>query len=84
MYIDKINRNIDLDYIKSKLDLCEKDIVFISGSLIENIKGNFSKNIGNIYSDIDIFILKDELKKILMLIMMKAFLKFILEIIMEY
>lgn len=60
MYIDKINNDIDIDYIKLKLDLYENDMVFTSGSVIENIVGNFSKNIGNIDSDIDIFIIKND------------------------
>lgn len=62
--LKKILKNsLKLDFLENDilnyLDFNEKDIVYVSGSLIECEKEKCSSGMGNKFSDIDIFIIRD-------------------------
>ncbi|KAB3529862.1 hypothetical protein [Alkaliphilus serpentinus] len=59
-------RNIILNKkdILEKLDYEEEDIIFLGGSLIEGSINKLSNGMGNKLSDIDVFILSNDIKKI--------------------
>ena len=54
-------RDFEIKYsdIISKLSLHNNDIAYISGSLVEGVLDEFGKGMGNQYSDIDVFIIRE-------------------------
>ncbi|MCL2717463.1 MAG: hypothetical protein FWE14_01595 [Lachnospiraceae bacterium] len=53
---------ITFDEILHSISVVENDIVYLSGSLIEGYMNEFSKGMGNLYSDIDVFVIRDSEK----------------------
>ncbi|WP_449455127.1 hypothetical protein [Streptococcus suis] len=51
-----------LDELKENLKIFPTDIVYIGGSLIDGEVNKYSKGLGNKYSDLDIFIIRDKVK----------------------
>ncbi len=62
--IDIPQRNIELDTdaLLKELNFDQNDIIFLGGSLIEGNFIQFSKGMGNKYSDIDLFIISDNIE----------------------
>lgn len=56
--LDKINKKINKQEVLKMLNVKEKDIVYVGGSLIESQVNPISHRIGNEYSDLDLFILR--------------------------
>lgn len=65
-FIDIKQRNISIDKrdILEILDFEKEDIIFLGGSLIEGSLNKNSKGMGNKLSDIDVFIISNDIKKI--------------------
>lgn len=65
-FINIKQRNIIIEKgdILKILNFEKEDIIFLSGSLIEGSINKFSKGMGNKFSDIDVFILSDDINKI--------------------
>lgn len=57
--LDKLGKSISIKEILNSIEYCEKDIVYIGGSLIEGIIEPCSKGMGNKYSDLDVFIIRE-------------------------
>ncbi|QOW60934.1 hypothetical protein [Treponema pedis] len=55
----KLNKKIDYNSLVENLHPLENDMIFIAGSLVEEKVNINSKGMGNIFSDIDIFILRN-------------------------
>lgn len=58
IFLDEIGYLLKTDELIEKLCIYEDDIVFLSGSLVESRVNRYSKGIGNIYSDLDVFIIR--------------------------
>jgi hypothetical protein len=48
--------------ILTELRPFEDDVIYLGGSLVEGIVGSFSKGMGNSYSDVDVFIIREHRK----------------------
>lgn len=59
LYINGLKRNIKFSNILTNLKLCNNDIVYIGGSLIEGTIGKYSDGMGNEKSDFDLFIIRE-------------------------
>ena len=57
IYLNSIATSLNLSEVKNYLNIAENDTAFLAGSLIESIKSETSRNMGNRLSDIDVFIL---------------------------
>ncbi|MGX7111880.1 hypothetical protein [Gemella cuniculi] len=62
MYIEKLDKIITLSDVEKHIELLENDIVYFGGSLIEGKLNKNSIGMGNIYSDLDMFVIRDEEK----------------------
>ena len=62
MYIEKLDKIITLSDVEKCIKILENDIVYFGGSLIEGKMNKNSNGMGNIYSDLDMFIIRDEEK----------------------
>lgn len=62
MYIEKLDKSVFLSDVEKCIELLENDIVYFGGSLIEGKLNKNSKGMGNMYSDLDMFIIRDEEK----------------------
>ena len=60
IYLSQVDITVDLNELINILKPDITDIIFIAGSLIENITNTNSKGMGNRLSDIDIFILRSK------------------------
>jgi len=58
-----VNKDIDITSILKALNVTSKDSVFVAGSLIEQQVNPYSRGIGNRLSDIDIFVVKDDMQE---------------------
>ena len=61
-FVKKIDKKIDIEKIKEKIEVFETDIVDVGGSWIEGQINSNSLGMGNIYSDIDFFIIREHNK----------------------
>ena len=59
--LENINKEISVEILCSKIMPRECDIVFVAGSLIEGQVGKYSSGVGNMQSDIDVFIVTDNI-----------------------
>jgi len=59
LFIKKINKKIEIEEIKKEVAIYEKDTIYVGGSLIEGEINSLSSGMGNIYSDIDFFIIRE-------------------------
>lgn len=62
LYITKINKTIDLNILRERLNLFSDDVAYIGGSLIDGQINKYSEGLGNKYSDLDIFIIRESSK----------------------
>ncbi|WP_227956458.1 hypothetical protein, partial [Streptococcus sanguinis] len=62
LYITKIDKKLDLNNLKAHLKLFPDDIAYIGGSLIDGQINKYSEGLGNKYSDLDIFIIRESSK----------------------
>ncbi|MBL6440130.1 hypothetical protein JNE33_06360 [Streptococcus suis] len=62
LYITKINKTIDFNNLREHLNLFTDDIAYLGGSLIDGEVNKYSKGLGNKYSDLDIFIIRESSK----------------------
>lgn len=62
LYITKINKTIDLKILGERLNLFSDDVAYIGGSLIDGQINKYSEGLGNKYSDLDIFIIRESSK----------------------
>lgn len=58
IFLNEKNCLLDINELIEKLHLFSDDIVFLGGSLIEGRVNHYSKGMGNIYSDLDVFIVR--------------------------
>lgn len=58
--LKKINKVITKKNIEDNINFLDSDIVYLGGSLIEGEVNEISKNIGNKYSDLDVFVIRKE------------------------
>ena len=56
----KIDKKKILSLIKNKINIFDDDIIYLCGSNIESQINPFSKNIGNVYSDTDVGIIRSK------------------------
>ena len=54
------SKQIHIKNILKKVPFLDDDIVFLSGSIIEGIQNQSSQGMGNMYSDLDVFILRND------------------------
>ncbi|WP_142967703.1 hypothetical protein [Enterococcus casseliflavus] len=54
-----LNKKISLNDFKDNIKIYESDIVYLGGSLIEGSINKISSGMGNVFSDIDLFIIRD-------------------------
>ena len=52
---------VTYDEILESAGVIDNDIVYISGSLVEGYVDRFAKGMGNLYSDIDVFIIREHI-----------------------
>lgn len=62
LYITKIDKCLDLINLRDHLKLLPDDIAYIGGSLIDGQINRYSEGLGNKYSDLDIFIIRESSK----------------------
>lgn len=62
MNIKKIGKKINLKDVEKSIKLFDDDIVYFGGSLIEGEINKNSKGMGNVYSDLDMFIIRETTK----------------------
>ena len=62
LYLKKINKTIDFKILRKKLHLFPDDIAYLGGSLIDGEVNKYSEGLGNKYSDLDIFIIRESSK----------------------
>lgn len=62
MVFEKINRKLDINKLIDRIQPNSNDILFVAGSLIEGEMSKHSSGMGNINSDIDIFIITDDME----------------------
>lgn len=62
LYLKKINKTIDFKILRKRLNLFPDDIAYLGGSLIDGEVNKYSKGLGNKYSDLDIFIIRESSK----------------------
>lgn len=60
--LECINKKLDSEDIIKKINCEEDDIVYLAGSAIERKVSDYSKDMGNLKSDLDIFILRNTQK----------------------
>ena len=58
IYVPILEKTISLEILRDKLDIKKNDVVFISGSVIESDVCEYSKGMGNKYSDLDFFVFR--------------------------
>lgn len=62
-FIKVFNKELSIDDIKENLKINNSDIVYIAGSVIEGQININSKGMGNKYSDIDVFVIRNDESK---------------------
>lgn len=60
VYIPIIEKKLDISDIEKSIKIYDNDVVYIGGSLVEGMINERSFGMGNIYSDIDLFIIRDK------------------------
>ncbi|MBL6440926.1 hypothetical protein JNE33_10580 [Streptococcus suis] len=62
LYLKKINKTIDFKILRKRLNLFPDDIAYLGGSLIDGEVNKYSEGLGNKYSDLDVFIIRESSK----------------------
>lgn len=59
IYLNEIQLDIEIEELLKHFIVYPNDVIFLAGSLIDGKVNRWSKGMGNLYSDLDIFILRD-------------------------